>query len=68
MPLGNSKVQRMFDITQARIDAVKATSVPLTRLVEAGIDLWLARSSGSTATRSRRHPPSAAEGRADQVA
>lgn len=56
MPRGNPKIRRMFGITQVRIDAVKATGVPLTRLVEEGIDLWLARSSGSTATRSRRHP------------
>jgi len=72
MPRGNPKFQRMFGITRARIDAVRATSVLLTRSVEEGIGLWLAR-----VKRQHRHSvkaahPSAAEaapeGRADQAA
>ena len=59
----------MLRLTQARIDAVKALGVPVTRAVEERIDLWLARAK-------RRHrrptvdarPGNAAAWRADQAA
>ena len=43
MPRGNPKRPTVLRLDPVRIEAVKAHNVPLTRAIEEGLDLWLAR-------------------------
>jgi hypothetical protein len=52
---------------QARIDAVKATGLPLIWAVK-GIDLWLVRAKRQGRPTVEARPAKAAAGRADQAA
>jgi hypothetical protein len=65
MPRGNPKRPTVLRLDRARVEAVKAHNVPLTRAIEEGLDLWLARAKrrGAKADALARHlaPPTARE-------
>jgi hypothetical protein len=43
MPRGNPKRPTQLRLDPARVATVQALGVPLTRAIEEGLDLWLAR-------------------------
>jgi hypothetical protein len=68
MPRGNPKRPTQLRLDPPRVAAVQATGVPLTRAIEEGLDLWLAREKRKAAKPDKlaKHlaPPTAREDRA----